>query len=170
MLLLEMRSMCVATVRSALDRLDRVGRGFEWLGLDIMLSDALEPMIIECNVSPDISPSTAVTTRLVEAAAQDLFALLLDEGAVVDISREGATPPRMDRRPSGDPEWTFWHIESPKSSPKIRAMTIEKNKILTFDPECIPKNVEGCISALTELRVRNAGLFNNVSPIEEDEI
>ncbi|KAH8066260.1 hypothetical protein JL722_690 [Aureococcus anophagefferens] len=70
----------------------RVGRGFEWLGLDLMVADDLSCWLLEANVSPDVSRSTAVTAALVPAAA-DCLRLVLDEGhgddagAAVDLAR-----------------------------------------------------------------------------------
>jgi hypothetical protein len=40
---------------------------------------SLEVLLLEVNVSPDISKSTPITARLVEAAVDDLFRLIIDE-------------------------------------------------------------------------------------------
>lgn len=55
---------------STQDILERRARGFEWLGLDIMVDEALVPWLIEVNVSPDVSHSTPVTKALVQAATR----------------------------------------------------------------------------------------------------
>ena len=86
------------------DKLLREGKGFEWLGLDLMVVEreqeqeqgtfecldrkmkmkrgesSYDVLLLEVNVSPDISPSTPVTERIVGPAVRDLFDLLLGEG------------------------------------------------------------------------------------------
>jgi hypothetical protein len=61
------------------DVLERRGRGFEWLGLDVMVDEHLEPWLLEVNVSPDVSHSTSVTKPLVQAATSDLLSMLWDK-------------------------------------------------------------------------------------------
>ena len=92
------KNISVNVVKSVRDKLLRVGKGFEWLGLDLMVVERVESpfgsrckggtefevLLLEVNVSPDISLSTPVTRRLVEPAVVDLFDLLLDEGALED--------------------------------------------------------------------------------------
>ena len=60
------------------DKLQKVGNGFEWLGLDLVVTEDLQVKLIECNVSPDVSRSTPVTSRLVEQGVVSLLPLLLD--------------------------------------------------------------------------------------------
>lgn len=94
----DIKNISVNVVKSVRDKLLRVGKGFEWLGLDLMVVERddspsggrreggieFEVLLVEVNVSPDISLSTPVTKRLVEPAVVDLFDLLLDEGALDD--------------------------------------------------------------------------------------
>jgi hypothetical protein len=49
-----------AMMTAASCRLDRKGRGMEWLGLDFLIDDALGVHLLEANVSPDASHSTRV--------------------------------------------------------------------------------------------------------------
>jgi len=74
----QIKRIAVQTVASVRDKLEKVGKGFEWLGLDLMITEENQVLLVECNVSPDISPSTSVTARLVDAGVKDLFSLLLD--------------------------------------------------------------------------------------------
>ena len=53
----QIRQISVKAVSAVADRLERVGRGFEWLGLDFMVTEALEVLLLEVNVSPDLSRS-----------------------------------------------------------------------------------------------------------------
>jgi hypothetical protein len=79
----QIRSIAVDAVKSVREKLQRIGNGFEWLGLDLMvLENNLEVKLIEVNVSPDVSASTSVTERLVHEATYDLFTLILDENAI----------------------------------------------------------------------------------------
>jgi hypothetical protein len=76
----QIRRLCIEVVRCARDRLQRYGRGFEWLGVDLMVTEGLRVQLIEVNVSPNTTLSTPLTARLVPAATRDLFSLVLDEG------------------------------------------------------------------------------------------
>ena len=69
----------VKAVAATVDKLERVGKGFEWLGLDFMITDSLDVKLLEVNVSPNISSSTSITKVLVEHAANDLLTLIFDE-------------------------------------------------------------------------------------------
>jgi len=46
--------------------MERRGEGFEWLGVDVMVTDDLGCYLLEVNVSPDVSHSTPVTTALAQ--------------------------------------------------------------------------------------------------------
>lgn len=61
-----------------------------------MLTEELDVLLLEVNVSPDISKSTVITGRIVEAAVEDLFRLIIDEKAI----REG---------PQSGSAWELWH-------------------------------------------------------------
>lgn len=81
----QIAAIATQVVLSVRDRLTVVQNGFEWLGLDLMVMEedvagsGLKVVLLEANTSPDISLSTSVTARLVSAAVQDLFKLILDE-------------------------------------------------------------------------------------------
>lgn len=109
----QIKSISKNVILSVRDKLVREGKGFEWLGLDLMVVErererdrgtqssssssshtvsneeekergrggCFNVLLLEVNVSPDISPSTPVTARLVGPAVRDLFNLLLLEGA-----------------------------------------------------------------------------------------
>ena len=128
----QIKKIVIASIESVRDKLQRIGKGFEWLGLDLMVvesdndnenydDDDIEiniphsmidsnnntdnqngicqhgdnnenkrnekeynpytVLLLEINVSPDISLSTPITTRLVPPAVTDLFDLLLDRKA-----------------------------------------------------------------------------------------
>ena len=78
----QVKRIALHTVSCVKDRLEKRGGGFEWLGLDLMVTESAEVLLVECNVSPDISPSTPVTSRLVAGGVRDLFALLLEHEAI----------------------------------------------------------------------------------------
>eukprot|EP01034_Spumella_vulgaris_P022265 gene22265-28379_t len=130
----KVKTACLAAVNSCRSRLKRVGRGFEWLGLDLMVvldsqtsittdaHDLASVLLLEVNVSPDVSLSTPVTTRLVRPAVSDLFSLILDEGALdwtpplvrSSEATEGDAPPRSRAIESvsddaSSPRWELWY-------------------------------------------------------------
>lgn len=74
------RSVVVQTLLSVREVLQMTGRGMEWLGFDLILTEDLRVMLIEVNVSPDLSHSTPITARLVPPATEDALRLLLDDG------------------------------------------------------------------------------------------
>lgn len=49
------RAVVVQTLLAVREGLEMKGRGLEWLGFDLMLTDDLRVMLIEVNVSPDVS-------------------------------------------------------------------------------------------------------------------
>ena len=93
----QMRRAAVDAVFSVRDKLLRVARGFEWLGLDFLVTERLEVLLLECNVSPDLSMSTAVTSRLVTTAVRTVLPLLLD-----GVQPESAASAQS-------PHWETWH-------------------------------------------------------------
>lgn len=97
---------CVASVR---DKLEKIGGGFEWLGLDLMVTDSLQVLLIECNVSPDISLSTSVTSRVVKAAVRETCALVM-----------GTTTTTTSAPSPSSPSWNLWFPEN--SSPPLTSV------------------------------------------------
>ena len=47
---LAMRTLVLSTVAAAAPHLRKVGRGFEWLGFDVMVDEALALWLLEANV------------------------------------------------------------------------------------------------------------------------
>ncbi|CAM9193312.1 unnamed protein product [Chrysoparadoxa australica] len=75
------RRAVLASLKAAIGagELTKRSKGFEWLGYDFILTHELKVMLLEVNVSPDVSHSTAVTSSLVAAATADALALCIDE-------------------------------------------------------------------------------------------
>lgn len=135
------KSITVNALESVRDKLQREGHGFEWLGLDLMVLESdhnsgdtddirvceYEVLLLEVNVSPDISLSTPITERLVGPAVKDLFELLLEEEAAY-LPLEAATNINALRNevlaeagistsvlPNSEPfalRWNLWHLGS----------------------------------------------------------
>jgi hypothetical protein len=107
----KIKNISVKAVLSSIDRLEKVGKGFEWLGLDLIViensfayenhQDLFEVMLLEVNVSPDISPSTPVTARLVEDAVDDLLNLIIHENGVDPINSRIRVPNDIARSRAG---------------------------------------------------------------------
>ncbi len=49
------RSVVVQTLLGVREGLEMKGRALEWLGFDLMVAEDLRVMLIEVNVSPDVS-------------------------------------------------------------------------------------------------------------------
>jgi hypothetical protein len=75
----QIQTICIESCLAIQDRLQEIQKGFEWLGVDLMITeDDLQVRLIEINTSPDISYSTMITERLVKAAVHDLNTLWFD--------------------------------------------------------------------------------------------
>jgi len=123
------RKIAVAVAETAARLgVERVGRGFEWLGLDILVAEDLTCYLLEANVSPDVSHSTAVTAALAPPATEDALALLLDEGHARDADAPLAARRRSalcgDPPPQSDgPHWELWlraRAPAPAEQPPAR--------------------------------------------------
>ena len=97
----------MATLEAGRHTMHKIGRGFEWIGFDLMIverdnvaskpptgSRFLQALLIEANASPDVSHSTAVTAAIVPLATSDLLRLVLDEGQASPLSEhaKGSLP------------------------------------------------------------------------------
>ena len=78
----QIQTISIEAVLCCRDKLEKIGKGFEWLGLDLMITEDLQVALIEVNVSPDTTCSTPVTSRIVGPATRDLFELILDDQIV----------------------------------------------------------------------------------------
>jgi hypothetical protein len=152
-LLPKIKQISVDVVNSVRDRLLRVGKGFEWLGLDLMVTDTLDVRLIEVNTSPDISCSTPVTTQLVNAAIPDLFQFLLDEDALSINPSSSAIPRVVDcandkitceicegNEERHIPHWCCWYIDKePFNALHVASL---KRKKLKLQLNCQPSDKE----------------------------
>ena len=140
-----LKHTCVTTVEAVRDRVERVGKGFEWLGFDLMVTELLDVLLIEVNVSPDISPSTSITKPLVYAAINDLMTMIEGESVL-----EGSSASYNTSRAAGvkDPSWHLWHVGDGLSAIDLRRVENEKRKRLEFDSEYSPKNIDICSGLL----------------------
>lgn len=55
MVLPRIRSVVVETLLAVRESLEMKGKALEWLGFDLMLTEHLQVMLLEVNVSPDVS-------------------------------------------------------------------------------------------------------------------
>jgi hypothetical protein len=144
----------VQTVDAVKDRVQCIGAGFEWLGFDLMVTESLEVLLIEVNVSPDITLSTPVTKRLVEAATADLFDLVLDEralGSKYEVGLSRLKSCTLGDLTNGHLQWSLWSQGETLSEGELSGIEIGKNKVMHLDAEYAPKNLDRCVEALSML-------------------
>jgi hypothetical protein len=154
LILPQIRTISSNMLNSVVDRLGNFGRGFEWLGLDLMVTEDLEVQLIEVNTSPDISHSTPITSRLVDAAVQDLFNQIIPlektPGATIELesiprySIGGKEESRCTICCANQvgrnqlPHWCCWHVdESYYSSVQPTFASKKKSKL---QANCIPSD------------------------------
>lgn len=160
----QIRDICLKAVASVSKHLDRIESGFEWLGVDIMVTDSWEAKLIEVNTSPDISYSTTITKRLVDAAVSDLFTLLMDED---EGSRHVDHPAHLK---SAAPHWSAWEVvpvvnESIKS---VKSQKILKADCRPIDSSLVEVVLESCVQVLTS-RIVTAPTADPSKGGDEDE-
>lgn len=182
-LLPQIRRVCLSAVGAARDRLQRVGRGFEWLGFDLMVTRSLQVRLIEVNVSPDTTASTRVTGRLVKAATADLFRLLLDEGAADDVGGQKQQGPggvlaarqmkvkeeQEESEGIAPPLWGLWHWGERETAGEVRAWAAAKQAaggVLRVADNSAPPNESLVARALAVLSCEGGGEEEE----EEDEL
>jgi len=117
----QVRRIAVAVARVARAAgVTRRARGFEWLGLDVILDEDLRCWLLEVNVSPDVSHSTPVTADLVPRATADALALVLDDddAAAWGSSEKtaGLVPPRAATADDDKPRWELWSSDDDDDS------------------------------------------------------
>ena len=116
-LLPQIKNISIKCVSSVRDKLEKIGAGFEWLGLDLMVTDSLQVLLIECNVSPDITLSTPVTSRVVKAAVRETFSLVM--GSTTTTTTTASS--------SSSPSWNLWFPDS-SSSPLTSTLAFARSK------------------------------------------
>ncbi len=130
-LLPQIRNISVAVIQSVQERLVRVGKGFEWLGLDLMVDANMKVSLIEVNVSPDVSQSTPVTTRLVKLCTKTLVDLIFEEGGSCSKSSPDALDSGKDTAERVG--WSLWHRSDKTQSPaQLKEVEQQKEKKIPF--------------------------------------
>ncbi|XP_030381152.1 tubulin glycylase 3B isoform X2 [Scaptodrosophila lebanonensis] len=87
-----MKQNLVAVVMASLDETELVQNAFELYGCDFMLDEHYNPILIEINSTPDLSPSTEVTARICPMALKDCIRV------VVDLSKNPMAPTGLFER------------------------------------------------------------------------
>ena len=150
----DIRELSVGAVQSAVDRLCRVGKGFEWLGLDFMVVNPtghardLSVKLIEVNVSPDVSLSTPVTAALVPTATRALLDIVLNTPMA---EADGA-----DCAPVSP--WQMWHAGAKKAEGFQEILTRRKEGCMAFGEGYGPRQLHVLerVEALLELNVQES--------------
>ncbi|XP_023290944.2 tubulin glycylase 3B isoform X1 [Lucilia cuprina] len=72
------RENLIAVVLASLDETNLNENSFELYGCDFMLDEQYNPILIEINSTPDLSPSTDVTARICPMVMQDCVKVIVD--------------------------------------------------------------------------------------------
>nr|XP_013112228.1 unnamed protein product [Stomoxys calcitrans] len=72
------RENLIAVVLASLDRTILCENCFQLYGCDFMLDEEYNPILIEINSSPDLSPSTEVTARICPMVLEDCIKVIVD--------------------------------------------------------------------------------------------
>jgi hypothetical protein len=129
----QIKTLAINSLRSVREKLDRVGKGFEWLGFDLMVTDSLKVKLIEINTSPDMTYSTPITEWLVKEATSKLMDLILNEKKQ-DVK---------DVRTSKEADWELWYYGMTESRADLQKITQAKvEKCSQLSPEYRPSNVD----------------------------
>ncbi|XP_037957793.1 tubulin glycylase 3B-like [Teleopsis dalmanni] len=72
------KSNLITTIKTGLEEFNFVNKTFELFGCDFMLDNKYNPILIEVNTNPDLTPSTVVTERLCPMVLKDLLRVVLD--------------------------------------------------------------------------------------------
>ena len=131
----QIKAISIKAVAAVRHRMKSSRKSFEWLGLDLMVTESLEVKLIEVNVSPDISHSTSITSRLVSGAVEDLFAMILDE--CNSDERYGFSRIQAPENPTSNLRWDCWFAERRREEEILPNMT-EKKVGVVFRPDCLP--------------------------------
>lgn len=164
----QIKSVCINAVLAVRDRLLKVGNGFEWLGADLMIDEDLHVSLIEVNVSPDVSHSTPVTSRLVKYGVTDLLNLILDESAA-SIGISTSNEFRIDSSTTTAetiPRWVMWCHDTEKWSSLQFARNKREKAILLKDYR--PSKTHYADDVWTCLQSLNTNKISDC--LDEDEI
>ncbi|KAH8410174.1 hypothetical protein KR009_007654, partial [Drosophila setifemur] len=82
----------VAVVMASLDETELVQNAFELYGCDFMVDEYYNPILIEINSTPDLSPSTEITARICPMVLKDCIRV------VVDLPKNPTTPTGLFER------------------------------------------------------------------------
>lgn len=129
----QIKDISIKAVSAVRDKLQATKKSFEWLGLDLMVTENLEVKLIEVNVSPDISHSTIITTPLVKSSVADLLAMILDEYC----HDESFHYSRVVHAPAHMPRWDCWFAEGQMNRENL-AIRKGKEGNPPFRADCIP--------------------------------
>jgi len=66
------------SVQDEMESCHTTKNSFEMFGFDFMVDDDYNPWLIEVNLSPDVSYSTDITKRLVQAMGEDIIKVVVD--------------------------------------------------------------------------------------------
>jgi hypothetical protein len=152
----QIKTIAINSLRSVREKLDRVGKGFEWLGFDLMVTESLKVKLIEINTSPDMTFSTPITEWLVKKATSKLMDLILNEK-----SREMVDKSTKDKQA----DWELWYYGKNESRADLNKVSQAKvERCSRLSPDYRPSDVD-----LLDRVVAFTSVNNNTCPDEESE-
>lgn len=80
------RAQLIAVVLPSLDETELCENSFELFGCDFMLDEEFNPILIEINATPDLTPTTEVTARICPLVLEDCLKV------VIDVPRKNKSP------------------------------------------------------------------------------
>nr|CCA20615.1 tubulintyrosine ligase family putative [Albugo laibachii Nc14] len=80
-----MKAATRRAIQAVVPKLQAVGKGFEWLGIDFLIDSELHVWLLEVNISPDMSHDHEILREMVPPAVRDTLHLVMKE----DFQEEG---------------------------------------------------------------------------------
>jgi hypothetical protein len=124
----QMKNIASCSISSVRDKLEKVGRGYEWLGFDFMVTDQLQVKLLEINTSPDTSYSTPITEFLVKHATKDLLDMILIENLTTTSDIIACKGQRFDLD-NISPRWELWSYAPTETKSRAFQFGDEKVKV-----------------------------------------
>ncbi|XP_070138823.1 tubulin glycylase 3B [Drosophila bipectinata] len=158
----------VAVVMASIDETELVQNAFELYGCDFMVDEHYNPILIEINSTPDLSPSTEITARICPMALKDCIRV------VVDLPKNSSAGTGLfervfevnysinkgsDGKPlelNGKQMTLFENLPKMRNSPRTRLLRKILNNVKTSNSRKLDKIKEPQIKAIRGIPIKTA--------------